>query len=166
MNDKIRYEIFHILNCRCEIKINKLKFLILTVINAIFATAYGSLKNSGLQQGLNPHRLIRTHKWLICIVSGFMAQLARASHWYHEIKGSNSIEVLNFSGFHTQLQNNCVHNSKEHSLFYLLLLLWNLKCHWLWNNNIRNWAPSSLAKQQKSWWKGSEWQGCLILHLL
>ena len=36
---------------------------ILAVMSAIFAIAYGSLKNSGLQQGLN--------------VSGFIAQLGR-----------------------------------------------------------------------------------------
>ena len=33
-----------------------------------------------------------------------IAQLVRASHRYHEVTGSNPVEVLNFSGFSTQLQ--------------------------------------------------------------
>ena len=37
-------------------------------------------------------------------VSGFIAQLIRASHRYHEVTGSNPVEVLNFSGFFMQLQ--------------------------------------------------------------
>ena len=37
-------------------------------------------------------------------VSGFIAQLVRASHRYREVTGSNPVEVLNFSGFFTQLQ--------------------------------------------------------------
>ena len=36
--------------------------------------------------------------------SGFIAQLVRASHRYREVTGSNPVEVLNFSGFSTQLQ--------------------------------------------------------------
>ena len=31
-------------------------------------------------------------------------KLFRALHRYHEVIGSNAVEVLNFSGFHTQLQ--------------------------------------------------------------
>ena len=31
-----------------------------------------------------------------CDVSGFIAQLVRASHWYREVTGSNPVEVLNF----------------------------------------------------------------------
>ena len=38
-------------------------------------------------------------------VSGFIAQLVRASHRYREVTGSNPVKVLNFSGFFTQLQN-------------------------------------------------------------
>ena len=37
-------------------------------------------------------------------VSGFIAQLVRASHRNREVTGSNPVEVLNFSGFSTQLQ--------------------------------------------------------------
>ena len=42
--------------------------MILTVMNKIFAIAYGRLKNSELQQGLN--------------VSGFIAQLVRVDVFY------------------------------------------------------------------------------------
>ena len=45
---------------------------------------------------------IRTHKWPAPNVSGFIAQLVRASHRYHEVTGSNPVEVLTFSGFYTQ----------------------------------------------------------------
>ena len=36
-------------------------------------------------------------------VSGFIAQLVRASHRYREVTGSNPVEILNFSGSSTQL---------------------------------------------------------------
>ena len=36
-------------------------------------------------------------------VSGFIAQLVKASHGYHEVTGSNPVEILTFSGFYTQL---------------------------------------------------------------
>ena len=50
-------------------------------------------------------------------ISGFIAQLVRASHRYREVMGSNTDEVGKFfSGF---LRNcnciNCVHNSEDHS---------------------------------------------------
>ena len=50
-------------------------------------------------------------------ISGFIAQLVRASHRYREVTGSNTDEVGKFfSGF---LRNcnciNCVHNSEDHS---------------------------------------------------
>ena len=51
-----------------------------------------------------PYGNIGTHKWPAPNVSGFIAQLVRASHRYREVTGSNPIEVLNFSGFFTQLQ--------------------------------------------------------------
>ena len=51
-----------------------------------------------------PHGNIRTHKWPAPNVSGFIAQLVRASHRYREVTGSNPVEHLNFSGFFTQLQ--------------------------------------------------------------
>ena len=36
-------------------------------------------------------------------ISAFIAQLVRASHRHREVTGSNPVEVLNFSGFSTQL---------------------------------------------------------------
>ena len=53
---------------------------------------------------LIPHRLIGTHKWPAPNISGFIPQLVRALHQYHKVMVSNPVEVLNFSGFHTQLQ--------------------------------------------------------------
>ena len=49
------------------------------------------------------HGLIRTHKCPAPNVSGFIAQLVRASHRYREVTGWNPVEVLTFSGFYTQL---------------------------------------------------------------
>ena len=64
-----------------------------------------------------PYGNIGTHKWPAPNVSGFIAQLVRASHRYHEVTRSNPVEVLNFSGFFTQLQKlrsySC--NCKDHS---------------------------------------------------
>ena len=51
-----------------------------------------------------PHGNIRTHKWPAPNVSGFIAQLVRASHRNREVTGSNPVKVLNFSSFSTQLQ--------------------------------------------------------------
>ena len=42
-------------------------------------------------------------KWPAPNISGFIDQLVRASHWYREVTGSNPVEVLNLSGFYTQL---------------------------------------------------------------
>ena len=52
---------------------------------------------------LIPHGLIRTHKWPALNVSGLIAQSVRASHRYREVTGSNTVELLTFSGFYTQL---------------------------------------------------------------
>ena len=49
------------------------------------------------------HGLIRNHKWPAPNVSGFIAQLVRASHRHREVTGSNAVEVLPFSSFYTQL---------------------------------------------------------------
>ena len=57
---------------------------------------------------LIPHGLIRTHKWPAPNVSGFIAQLVRASHRYREVTGSNPVEVLTFSGFYTQWLKLCL----------------------------------------------------------
>ena len=95
--------------------------MILAVMNPIFSNC---LKNSGLQYNYDsfhisfcflilssPEHL--NHKWPIPNVSGFIAQLVRASPCYHKVTGWNLLEVLNFSGFSTQLLKN-VHNCKDH----------------------------------------------------
>ena len=51
------------------------------------------------------HGLIRTYKWPASNVSGFVAQLVRASHRYCEVGGSNPVEAFTFSGFYKQLHN-------------------------------------------------------------
>ena len=63
-----------------------------------------------------PHGLIRTHKLPAPYVSGFIAQLVRASHWYREVTGTNPVEVLTFSGFYIRNCINCIHNCEDHSL--------------------------------------------------
>ena len=60
------------------------------------------------------HGLVRTHKWPAPNVSGFIAHLVRASHWYLEVTGSNSVEE-NFWGLHIRNCINCVHNCEDHS---------------------------------------------------
>ena len=59
--------------------------------------------------------LIRTHKWPTPNVSGFIAQLVRASPRYREVMGSNSVEVLTFPGFFICNCLNCVYNCEDHS---------------------------------------------------
>ena len=52
---------------------------------------------------LHFHGNIWTYKWPAPNVSGFIAQLVRASHRYREVTGSGPVEILNFfSGFFTQ----------------------------------------------------------------
>ena len=60
------------------------------------------------------HGNIWTHNWPAPNVSGFIAQLVRASHRCCEITGSNPVEVLNF--FQASLCSciNCVHNCEDH----------------------------------------------------
>ena len=100
------------------------------------------------------HGLIRTHKWPAPSVSGFIAQLVRASHRYREVTGSNPIEVLTFSGFCTQLlklitwfQNpqfniwNILYIT-SHSFLPVNLWLTNLKIH-LFIENSKNSSPFS-----------------------
>ena len=61
------------------------------------------------------HGLIKTHKLPAPNVSGFIAQLVRASHRYREVTGSNPVEVLTFqASIHNCLS--CVHNCDDHSL--------------------------------------------------
>ena len=81
-----------------------------------FFTGSLQLTNDQLHFTSIPHGLIRTHKWPAPNVSGFIAQLVRASHRYREVLGSNPVEVLTFSGFCIRNCLNCVHNCDDHSL--------------------------------------------------
>ena len=69
----------------------------------IRSSVYDSLNIYHFIHWFIPHGKILTHKRPAPNVSGFIAELARASHRYREVKGSNSVEVLNFSSFSTQL---------------------------------------------------------------
>ena len=75
-----------------------------------------------------PHRLLRTHKSPAPNVSGFIAQLVRASHQYRRVIGSNPVEVLTFSGFYIHNCINCFHNCEDHK--YLIshpqFNMWNI----------------------------------------
>ena len=62
------------------------------------------------------HELVRTNKWPAPNVSGFIAQLVRASHRYRGVTGSNPVEVLNFSALYLRNCINCVHSYEDHSL--------------------------------------------------
>ena len=64
----------------------------------------------------NPHRLPRTHKWPAPNISGFIAQLVRVSHRYHELTGPNPVAVLTFSSFYICNCINCIHNCEDHRL--------------------------------------------------
>ena len=59
------------------------------------------------------HGNIWTQNWPAPNVSGFIAQLVRASHRYREVTGSSPVEVLNF--FQASLRNckNCDHNRRK-----------------------------------------------------
>ena len=68
------------------------------------------------------HGNIWTHNLPASNISGFIAQLVRASHWYREVTGSNPVEVLNF--FQASLCNciNCVHRDDHFFIFIKIFL--------------------------------------------
>ena len=68
-----------------------------------------------------PQGFIRTHKWQAPNVSGFIAQLVRASHWYREVTGSNPVESWLFQDSISNCLN-CVHNCDDHSLLDYTIL--------------------------------------------
>ena len=72
-------------------------------MNAIFAIAYRSVKNWGLQRRLNP--------WPRDTGALLSYEATDLGSW--SFTGSNPVEVLNFSGN----CKNCVHNCENHSLF-------------------------------------------------
>jgi len=64
----------------------------------------------------------------------FIAQLvrSRASHRYHEVTGSNPVEVLTFSGFSIRNCLSCVHNCEDHILLHFssaVRYMEHLICH-------------------------------------
>ena len=90
-------------------------------------------------------------KWPAPNVSGFVAQLVRASHRCCKVTGSNPVDVLNFSRFYIRNYINCVHNCEDHSfldftsavqymkyfinnfsspipVFEILRLVWTISC--------------------------------------
>ena len=80
-----------------------------------------------------PHRLLRAHKWRAPNITCFIAQLLTALHRYHEVTGSNPVEILTFSGLYTRNCINCIHNSEDRSLLdftsavqYMKYFLYNL----------------------------------------
>ena len=90
------------------------------------------------------HGLIRTHKWPVPNVSGFIAQLLRASHRYREVTGSNPVEVLTFQA---SLRNclNCVHRCDDHSLLDFKSAVQYMK-HFIYHFRIFTRAHSLLFK--------------------
>ena len=68
------------------------------------------------------HRLIRTHKWPAPNVSGFIAQLVRASHQYREVTGSNPVKSWLLQA---SVRNclNCVQNWDDHGLLVMILFI-------------------------------------------
>ena len=103
-----------------------------------------------------PHGLIRSHKWPVPNVSGFIAQLVRPSQQYLEVTGSNSFEILNLSGFYTQyIYVISVNNCEDHSLldftsavqymkYFILFVLFSSLTHRVWRG-----AESLRKKREK-----------------
>ena len=63
-----------------------------------------------------PHGLLGTQKWPAPNLSGFIAQLVRASYCCRGVTGSNPVEVLTISGLYILNCINCIHNCEDHSL--------------------------------------------------
>ena len=70
-------------------------------------------------------------------VSGFIAQLVRASHRYHKVKGLNPVEVLICSGLYIRSWINCVHNCKDHSLLDFTSAILYIK-HFIYHFTLSN----------------------------
>ena len=67
------------------------------------------------------HGLIRTHKWPAPNVSGFIAQVVRASHRYREVTGSNPVRKSWLFQASIRSCLNCVRNCDDHSSLEILL---------------------------------------------
>ena len=110
-NDEMVYEMNHIWTA--DMKSNEA--MIFAVMRAIFCNCVEKPEKFRTSTGFEPvtsrFRCDALTNWAmkpltlsVATVSGFIAQLVRASHRNREVTGSNPVEVLNFSGFSTQLQ--------------------------------------------------------------
>ena len=64
-------------------------------------------------------------------VSGFKAQLVRVSHRYRKVRGSNPFEVLTFSGFYICNSIKCIYNWEDHCLLDDLFYISFHHSNWL-----------------------------------
>ena len=151
MNGMI-YEVNHISNCGCEIKwsydprsyecnfsncVEKLeKFKTSTGFQPV-TSRYRC--DALVSWAMKPVTLGAGHLW----ISRDLVQLVRASHRYREVTGSNPVEVLNFSGFFTQLLN-CIHNCEHHNFSWLFDFSPFLACR-LQVTSKSNVVPSALS---------------------
>ena len=80
--------------------------------------------------------IIWTRDWPTPNISGFIAQLVRASHRYREITASSPVEVLSFffSGFLRKCIN-CVHNSSFDIISAVLIWFISYTSHFHPNTN-------------------------------
>ena len=102
-------------------------------MNAIYAVVYIQAKQ--------PQVTSSQRQWL---------QLVSPSHRYHEVTGSNPVEVLNFSGFYIRNCINCVHNCEDHSLLDFTSAVQYIKYsiyHFKYGN--LNIVPSPAARSEK-----------------
>ena len=114
-----------------------------------------SLKNSGLQRGLNPwprdtgatlqlsYEATDIGSWSFV---GSKGPVSTASHRYREVTGPNPFEVPNFSGFYIRNCMNCVHNYEcfwrlficLNKLFRSLSTLNEIQLTWIATNVMSN----------------------------
>ena len=99
-----------------------------------------------------PHRLLRTHKEAAPNITGFIAQLVRPSHWYHQVISSNPVKVLTFAGFYRRKWINCFHNCKDHSLLdftsavqYLKYFMYNFTFIPQWLLRTHKWPAPNVS---------------------
>ena len=98
-DDDMINEMNHILNCGCEIKWSyDRRSYERNFSNCVHRPE--DFRNSSAGHNFTWFHI---SKWPAPKVSGFIAQLVRASTRYREVTGSNPIEVLKISGFSTQL---------------------------------------------------------------
>ena len=87
----------------------------LWIIPLDFLTSFPSVNFSRFYWHNSPQLTCSQHQWLY-------SSVGRALHRYHEVTGSNPVEVLIFfSGFFTQLHVNCVHCDDHFFIFITLI---------------------------------------------